>query len=73
MRITIKQLEDRIATINSLTNNKYNIHLYKTTCCGVNIVVNNEFKSQNNMNNKDAMTLLDNLFEKEIRQIVTNM
>ena len=70
MRITIKQLEERIKTINSLTNNKYKIHLYKTTGCGVNIVINNQFQSEENLTNKEAMDLLDKLFNKEIRKII---
>ena len=70
MRITIKQLEERIKTINDLTNNKYKIHLYKTTGCGVNIVVNDQFQSEENLTNKEAMDLLDKLFNKEIRKII---
>ena len=70
MRITIKQLEERIKTINGLTNNKYKIHLYKTTGCGVNIVVNDQFQSEENLSNKEAMYLLDKLFNKEIRKII---
>ena len=70
MRITIKQLEERIKTINGLTNNQYKIHLYKTTGCGVNIVVNDQFQSEENLSNKEAMDLLDKLFNKEIRKII---
>ena len=73
MRVTIKQLEDRMETINKLTNNKYKIHLYKTTGCGVNIVINNEFVSEKNLSNKEAMDLLDKKFNKEIRNIITNL
>ena len=72
MRVTIKQLEDRMETINKLTNNKYKIHLYKTTGCGVNIVINNEFINEKNLTNKEAMDLLDKKFNKEIRNIITN-
>ena len=72
MRVTIKQLDDRIETINKLTNYKYKIHLYKTTGCGVNIVINNEFLSEKNLSNKEAMILLDKKFNKEIRNIITN-
>jgi hypothetical protein len=70
MRITIKRLEERIDTINGLTNNKYNIHLYKTTGCGVNIVVNGEFQTEENVSNKEAMEILDKKFNKEIREII---
>ena len=44
--------------------------LYKTTGCGVNIVVNNQFQSEENLTNKEAMDLLDKLFNKEIRKII---
>ena len=70
MRITIKQLEERIKTINDLTNNKYKIHLYRTTGCGVNIVVNNQFQSEKNLTNKGAMNLLDKLFNEEVKKII---
>jgi hypothetical protein len=70
MRITIKQLEERIRLINSLTRNKYKIHLYKTTGCGVNVVVNGEFQTEKNISNKEAMKLLDEMFGDEVRKIV---
>lgn len=74
-RITIKQLEQRIDTINGLTNNKYELRLYTTTGCGVDIKINGVFQSEvlnNNKNftNKEAMDLLNSKFGDEIRQIV---
>lgn len=69
MRISAKQLEERINTINRLTNNKYNLKLWNTTGCGVNISINGKWQ-KNNMANIEAMKLLDKKFNKEIRKIV---
>lgn len=78
MRISIKQLRDRINTINSLTNYKYNIRLYETTRCGVDISINGEYQTEKNnlkrlYTNKEAMKLLNNIFGLEIREIVKEM
>lgn len=78
MRISIKQLRDRIDTINSLTNYKYNIRLYETTGCGVDISINDEYQTEKNnlkrlYTNKEAMELLNNTFGLEIREIVKEM
>lgn len=76
MRITIKRLEERINTINSLTNNKYEIKLFKTTGCGVDISINGEWQSTDNekhFTNKEALDLLDRKFNKEIRQIIMGL
>lgn len=73
MRITIKQLEDRIETINGLTDNKYNIKLFVTKGCGVDICINGEWQStdlKNHFTNKEAMELLNKRFGKEIRDII---
>ena len=70
-RITIKQLEQRIDTINGLTNNKYEIKLWQTTGCGVDISINGEWQSKDkNFTNKEAMDLLNSKFGDEIRQII---
>jgi hypothetical protein len=73
MRISIKQLEERIETINSLTNNKYNIKLFATKGCGVDICINGEWQAtdlKNHFTNKEAMELLNKRFGKEIRSII---
>lgn len=73
-RISIKQLEDRIRVINSLTNNKYEVKLWVTTGCGVDISINGEWQSKDkNFTNKEAKKLLDSKFNEEIRKIVIAM
>lgn len=76
MRITIKQLQERIDTINYFTNNKYDIRLFVTTGCGVDISVNGEWKAtddKNHFTNKEAMEFLDKTFNKEIREIIKGL
>jgi hypothetical protein len=76
MRVTIKQLEERIKTINGLTNNKYELKLHTTTGCGVDISINGEYQADNLnrlFTNKEAMELLDKKFSKEIRQIIMGL
>lgn len=78
MRISIKQLRDRIDTINGLTNHKYNIRLYETTKCGVDISINDEYQAEKNnlkrlFTNKEAMELLNNTFGLEVRKIIKEM
>lgn len=70
MRITIKQLENRINTINSIL--KTNIRLYKTIGCGVQLVINNEFVGDNLISNKEAMEYLDKTYNKQIREWLIN-
>lgn len=73
MRITIKQLEERINTINELTDNKYNIKLFSTTGCGVDICINGEWQAadlKKHFTNKEAMELLNKKFSREIRNII---
>lgn len=75
MRVSIKQLKERINTINCYTNYKYNIKLWATTGCGVDLKINEEWQSDllNNgkkFTNKEAMQLLDKKFNKEIRKII---
>ena len=74
-RISTKELEDRIKVINDYTNNKYDLRLYTTTGCGVDIKINGKFQTEElkmnrNFTNKEAMKLLDDRFSKEIRSIV---
>lgn len=69
MRISVKELESRINTINELTNNKYQLKLFTTTGCGVDISINGEWQ-KSNMANKEAMQLLNEKFGKEIRKIM---
>ena len=76
MRITVKQLEERIKTINELTNNKYEIRLFTTTGCGVDISINGEYQAKDSIkhfSNKEAMELLDKKFSKEIRNIMLGL
>lgn len=76
MRITIKQLEERIKTINELTNNKYELKLFITTGCGVDISINGEYQADNLnrlFTNKEVMDLLDKKFNKEIKQIIMGL
>ena len=78
MRISIKELKDRIETINSLTNNKYELSLYTTTGCGVDIKINGIYQAEllhtdRLFTNKEAMQLLNNKFGKEIREIVSKI
>lgn len=75
MRISIQRLKDRIRVINSYTNNKYNIKLWETTGCGVDISINgvwqrDELNKKRNFTNKEAMELLDSRFNDEIRTII---
>ena len=73
-RSTIKQLEQRIDTINGLTNNKYDIKLWTTTGCGVDISINGEWLAKDkNFTNKEAMQLLDDKFNDEIRKIIIKL
>lgn len=77
-RVSIKQLEERIDTINSLTNYKYDIHLYTTQGCGVDLKINGKYISeeinkQDLLSNKEAMEYLNNSFGKEIREIVIKL
>lgn len=82
IRVTIKQLEDRIKTINGLTNNKYQLRLGTTTGCGVDISINGEWQAEKvngfskdnsikNFTNKEAMAFLNKMFGNEIREIIT--
>lgn len=73
MRVTIKQLQQRINTINGLTNNKYNVKLFVTQGCGVDISINGEYQATNSerhFTNKEAMEFLDKRFNDEIREII---
>ena len=75
-RVTIKQLEDRIETINGLTDNKYNIKLFVTKGCGVDLCINGEWQAtdlNNHFTNKQAMEILNNRFSREIRNIILEM
>jgi hypothetical protein len=78
-RISIKALESRIDTINGLTDNKYELRLFTTTGCGVDIKVNgkwvtsDEMHIERNLTNKEAMEYLNNRFGQEIREIVISL
>ena len=77
-RISIKELESRVRVINSYTNNKYDLRLYTTTGCGVDIKINGVFQTEElgmnrNFTNKEAMKLLDDKFSAEIRNIVLSL
>ena len=76
MRITIKKLEEKIERINWLTKYKYDIKLFVTKGCGVDISINGEYQSTNSekhLTNKEAYELLDEKFSKEIRQIIMSL
>lgn len=78
LRISTKKLEDRIKTINNYTNNKYDIRLHTTTGCGVDLKINGtwiteELGIERNLTNKEAMEILSERFDKEIRNIVLSL
>lgn len=75
MRITTKQLEERIKTINYFL--KTDITLYKTKCCGVDLRIEGEYVSKQFndklLTNKQAMEYLDKKYNQKIRELIIKM
>lgn len=75
VRITIKNLEDRINTINSLLGK--DIRLWKTTGCGVDIKIDNhwisEYFADKNLTNKQAMAYLDREYGEAVKKRIIEL
>lgn len=71
MRISEKQLESRINTINSLTNNKYDIKLQRYI--DYYLIVNGKEVNDKQLTGKEVMKYLDDNFNEEIRNIIKEM